>query len=72
MVMLYEGEDFANTDGATDRATAPPVGTAVAAAVHNSVDIPWLSSTSCMAIFPAASATASSAPFPCDAAAGEH
>ena len=70
MVMLYEGEDFANTDGATDRATAPPVGTATAA-VHNSVDIPWLSSTSCMAIFPAAAA-ASTAPLPCDAAAGEH
>ena len=43
MVMLYEGEDFANTDRPSER-TAPPVGTtAAAAAVHNGVDIPWLS-----------------------------
>ena len=73
MVMLYEGEDFANADRPTDRATAPPVGTA--APPPPQCTMAWISPgsvsrTSCMAIFPA---SASAAPFPCDAAAaGEH
>ena len=76
MVMLYEGEDFANAERASERPPRHcPTGrdaAANAAAVHNGVDIPWLSRsvgrTSCMAIFfPAASSTAAAA-----AAAEEH